>query len=177
MWIVVHQTYGSINHANVVIERLPGLTTVPQDVKDRYLGAFKFHRAFNHFNAVRVWGRVPLMMRPTSEFASASAITRAPIAEIYDSIAKDLEDAATLLPIRWPDSATPDDGRPTRGAANAMLADVYMNMSGAIVQENHWADAARAAKAVMGSKRYNPGPALPDLWLIQNQDRPRTHHP
>src|SRR5256885_10856469 len=53
-----------------------------------------FHRAFNHFNAVRVWGSVPLMMRPTSEFATATQITRAPIAEIYDSIARDLEDAA-----------------------------------------------------------------------------------
>src|SRR5256885_308161 len=172
LWRVWQQIYGAINQANVVIERLPGLTTVPQDVKDRYIGAFKFHRAFNHFNAVRVWGRVPLMMRPTSEFASASAITRAPIAEIYDSIAKDLEDAATLLPIRWPDSATPDDGRPTRGAANAMLADVYMNMSGAIVQANHWADAARAAKAVMDSKAYSLVPTFADLWLIKNKNGP-----
>src|SRR5437763_83798 len=87
LWRVWQQIYGAINQANVVIERIPRLTAVPQDVKDRYLGAFKFHRAFNHFNAVRVWGRVPLMMRPTSEFASATAITRAPIAEIYDSTA------------------------------------------------------------------------------------------
>jgi len=172
LWRVWQQIYGAINQANVVIERIPRLTTMPQDVKDRYLGAFKFHRAFNHFNAVRVWGRVPLMMRPTSEFASASVITRAPIAEIYDSIAQDLESAATLLPIRWPDSATPDDGRPTRGAANALLADVYMNMSGALVQENHWADAARAAKAVMDSKAYSLVPNFADLWLIKNKNGP-----
>src|SRR2546430_10349904 len=49
--------------------------------------------------------------------------------------------AAALLPLRWPGSSTPDDGRPTRGAAEAMLADVYMNMSGALVNQNHWADA------------------------------------
>src|SRR5437764_12031372 len=87
------------------------MTQVSQDVEDRYLGAVKFHRAFNHFNAVRVWGSVPLMMRPTTEFATATQITRAPIAEIYDSIARDLQDAAALLPLRWPDAATPDDGR------------------------------------------------------------------
>src|SRR5207249_4546811 len=90
LWRVWQQIYGAINQANVVIERIPQLTTLPQDVKDRYLGAFKFHRAFNHFNAVRVWGSVPLMMRPTAEFASATEITPAPIAEIYDSIAPDL---------------------------------------------------------------------------------------
>src|SRR2546421_12245304 len=145
---------------------------VSQSVRDRYLGAVKFHRAFNHFNAVRVWGSVPLMMPPTSEFPSASAITRAPIAEIYASIAQALEDAATLLPIRGPDSATPDDGRPTRGAANAMLADVYMNMSGAIVQENHWADAARAAKAVMDSKADSPGPNFADMWVLTTRNGP-----
>ena len=172
LWRVWQQIYGAINQANVVIERMPRLTTLPPDVQDRYLGAFKFHRAFNHFNAVRVWGSVPLMMRPTKEFASASAITRAPMAEIYDSIARDLEDAATLLPVRWPDSATPDDGRPTRGAANALLADVYMNMSGALVQENHWADAARAAKAVMDSKVYSLVPNFADLWLIKNKNGP-----
>src|SRR6266566_1793781 len=172
LWRVWQQIYGAINQANVVIERMPRLTTLPQDVQDRYLGAFKFHRAFNHFNAVRVWGSVPLMMRPTKEFASASAITRAPMAEIYDSIARDLEDAATLLPVRWPDAATPDDGRPTRGAANALLADVYLNMSGAIVQQNHWADAARAAKAVIDSKAYSLVPNFADLWLVNNKNGP-----
>ena len=172
LWRVWRQIYGAINQANVLIARIPQMTQVSQDVKDRYLGAFKFHRAFNQFNAVRVWGSVPLMMRPTTEFATATQITRAPIAEIYDSIALDLEDAATLLPLRWPDAATPDDGRPTRGAANAMLADVYLNMSGALVQENHWADAARAAKAVIDSKAYSLVLNFADLWLIKNKNGP-----
>ena len=172
LWRVWRQIYGAINQANVLIARIPQMTQVSQDVKDRYLGAFKFHRAFNHFNAVRVWGSVPLMMRPTTEFATATQITRAPIAEIYDSIARDLEDAATLLPLRWPDAATPDDGRPTRGAANAMLADAYLNMSGALVQENHWADAARAAKAVIDSKAYSLVLNFADLWLIKNKNGP-----
>jgi len=158
LWRVWRQIYGAINQANVLIVRIPQMDQVSQDVKDRYLGAVKFHRAFNHFNAVRVWGSVPLMMRPT--------------AEIYDSIARDLADAASLLPLRWPDAATPDDGRPTRGAANAMLADVYLNMSGAIVQQNHWAAAAAAAKAVIDSKAYSLVPNFADLWLIKNKNGP-----
>src|SRR5207248_9094883 len=81
-------------------------------------------------------------------------------------------DAAALLPLRWPGSSTPDDGRPTRGAAEAMLADVYLNMSGALVGENHWAEAARAAKAVMDSGGYGLVPTFADLWLIRNKNGP-----
>jgi starch-binding outer membrane protein, SusD/RagB family len=172
LWRVWRQIYGAISQANFLIERIPQMTNVPQAVKDRYLGAFKFHRAFNHFNAVRVWGSVPLMLTPTREFATATQITRAPIPEVYAAIAADLEEAATLLPLRWPDSATPDDGRPTRGAAYAMLADVYLNMSGAIVQQNRWADAARAAKAVMDGGQYSLVLNFADLWLIKNKNGP-----
>ena len=172
LWRVWRQIYGAINQANLIIARVPQMTQVSQAVKDRYLGAALFHRAFNHFNAVRVWGSVPLMLAPMTDFAQAAAVTRAPIADVYAAIVTDLEEAATLLPLRWPDSATPDDGRPTQGAALAMLADVYMNMSGVLVSQNHWADAAAAAKAVIDSNRYSLVPNFADLWLIRNKNGP-----
>src|SRR5881275_1027798 len=50
LWRVWRQIYGAISQANFLIARIPQMTTVTQDVKDRYLGAAKFHRAFNHFN-------------------------------------------------------------------------------------------------------------------------------
>src|SRR2546421_3847339 len=172
LWRVWRQIYGAISQANFLIARIPQMTTVTQDVKDRYLGAAKFHRAFNHFNAVRVWGSIPLMLTPVTDFSSVTQLTRASIHDVYAAIVADLQDAARLLPRRWPDSATPDDGRPTRGAANAMLADVFMNMSGALVNENHWADAAAAAKAVVDSGGYSLVPNFSDLWLIKNKNGP-----
>jgi starch-binding outer membrane protein, SusD/RagB family len=172
LWRVWQQIYGAIGQANFLIARIPKMTGVAEDVKDRYLGAAKFHRAFNHFNAARVWGSVPLVVAPVTDFSTVGQVGRAPITEVYDSIARDLEDAARLLPLRWPGSTTPDDGRPTRGAANAMLADVYMNMSGALVGENHWADAATAAQAVISSGQYILVPNFADLWLIRNKNGP-----
>ena len=176
LWRVWQQIYGGIGAANFLIQHIPQMTEVSQDVKNRYLGAAKFHRAFNYFNAVRVWGGVPLVMTPDTSLAAAESSAhntpRAPMPEVYDSIVKDLQDAATLLPLRWPGSATPDDGRPTRGAAEAMLADVYLNMSGALVGENHWTDAARAAKAVIDSGGYSLVPNFADLWLIKNKNGP-----
>src|SRR2546429_356078 len=105
LWRVWRQIYGAIGQANFLIARIPQMTSVSQDVKDRYLGATKFHRAFNHFNAVRVWGSVPLMLTPVTDFSSVGQATRAPIADVYAAIVADLQDAARLLPRRWPDSA------------------------------------------------------------------------
>ena len=172
LWRTWAQMYGAINQANLLIKAIPLMTAVPQDVKDRYLGAAKFHRALNHFNAVRVWGDVPLMTEPITDFAVANQVTRTPMKDVYTQIAADLEDAVRLLPVKWPDSATPDDGRPTRGAAGTMLADVYANMSGVIIQQNNWAKAAAAAKAVIDSKAYSLVPNFADLWLVKNKNGP-----
>jgi hypothetical protein len=171
MWRTWKQMYGAIGEANMLIDRIPS-TQVSQTVKDRYMGAALFHRALNHFNAVRVWGDVPLMLQPVTDFSVAGDVVRSPQKEVYAAIAKDLEDAAKLLPVKWPDSATPDDGRPTRGAAQTMLADVYANMSGEIIKENHWSQAAAAAKAVIDSKAYSLVPNFADLWLVNNKNGP-----
>src|SRR5215471_7319946 len=172
LWRTWNQMYGAINQANLLIQRIPGMTGVAQDVKDRYLGAAKFHRALNHFNAVRVWGDVPLMKEPITDFSVANNITRTPMADVYSFIAQDLEDAVKLLPVKWPDSTTPDDGRPTRGAAGTMLADVYANMSGVIINQNKWTQAAAAAKTVIDSKAYSLVPNFGDLWLVKNKNGP-----
>jgi len=172
LWRTWAQMYGAIGQANLLIQRIPEMQGVSQAVKDRYLGAAKFHRALNHFNAVRVWGDVPLMTQPITDFAAANDVKRTPQAEVYAAIAQDLEDAAKLLPVKWPDSATPDDGRPTRGAALTMLADVYANMSGEIIKQNKWSEAAAAAKAVIDSKAYSLVPNFADLWLVNNKNGP-----
>ncbi len=171
LWRTWNQMYGAIGQANLLIGAIPNMK-VTQDVKDKYMGAAKFHRALNHFNAVRVWGDIPLMKSPITDFAVANDIVRSPMAEVYASIAQDLEDAVKLLPVKWSDSATPDDGRPTRGAAGTMLADVYANMSGTIINQNKWANAAAAAKAVIDSKAYTLVPNFGDLWLVKNKNGP-----
>jgi hypothetical protein len=166
------QVYGAIGQANLIIDRVPTMTGVPQDVKDRYLGAAKFHRALNHFNAVRVWGDVPLQLKPVTDFSTATSTVRTPMADVYAAIVADLVDAVKLLPVKWPDSATPDDGRPTRGAAGTMLADVYANMSGEPLKLNKWAESAAAAQAVIDSKAYNLVSDFSQLWLVKNKNGP-----
>jgi len=68
---------------------MPPKNPLVHSVAVRYLGAAKFHRALNHFNALRVWGDVPPMMAPVTDFAGANSVVRAPIADVYAQIVAD----------------------------------------------------------------------------------------
>src|ERR1700738_3211371 len=48
LWRTWNQMYGAIGQANLLIARIPTMNGLPQPVKDRYLGAARFHRALNH---------------------------------------------------------------------------------------------------------------------------------
>src|ERR1043166_4920211 len=90
LWRTWNQMYGAIGRAHLLIQRIPTMTGVSQDLKDRYGGAAKSPRALNHFNAVRVWGDVPLMKEPITDFSVANNVTRTPMADVYAALARGL---------------------------------------------------------------------------------------
>lgn len=169
-WIrrVWQGAYGAINASNVLIARIPEIENLTEARRAQYLAAAKFWRALNYFNLVRVWGDVPLHTVPVTDVEEARATTRAPLADVYALIASDLEAGCKDLPTSWPEGP----GKPTRGAACAALADVYLNLSGEPLKQNRWADAARAAKAVMDLGVHRLRPSFADLWLIVNKTDP-----
>src|SRR6185436_17586141 len=48
----------------------------------------------------------------------------------------------------------------------------YANMSGTLINQNKWKEAAVAAKAVIDSKAYSLVPNFADLWLVKNKNGP-----
>lgn len=54
--------YIGINRANTVIDRVSG-GNLNETVKNRVVGEALFLRAWNYFNLVRAYGRVPLLHR------------------------------------------------------------------------------------------------------------------
>src|SRR5688572_20698612 len=113
-------SYRMINRANLVVNKAPGVQDNP-GLRDRLVGEAKFLRAWAYFELVSQWGEVPLY---TETITSASAFKgKSPVADIYNFIIADLTDAVQKLPVSYSAS---DNGRATKGAANALLGKVQM---------------------------------------------------
>ncbi len=87
--------YININTANGILEFGPG-ARMDEGKKAQLLAQAKFLRAFCYFYLVTTYGDVPLHL--TFNTAVEAADARSPIAEVYDAIIKDLQDAAAVLP-------------------------------------------------------------------------------
>lgn len=132
MWTNI---YRSIAKANVAIERA---NTIEMDViqKARFVAEAKFIRALNYFNLVRLFGDVPLIIKPIESPDEALAYKRVPKGTVYAQIIKDLTEAEIDLLVKYTGS---DIGRATSIAAKTLLGEVYMtqkNFSVAVTKLN-----------------------------------------
>lgn len=116
------QIYNGINRANVSIDNIPKVVG-NETVKTRLINEAKFIRALLYFQAVRLWGGVPIVLHePTSIKLESLKSRRETVDAVYAQIISDLN-AAEALPGTYPAS---DAGRATSGAAKAILAKVYL---------------------------------------------------
>jgi hypothetical protein len=121
--LVWKQIYNGINRANISIDNIPEIKSGDPVLKARLVNEAKFLRALLYYNAVRLWGDVPLVLHEVQELKTeALTADRTDKETVYAQIIDDLKDAQAL-----PDTyAGTDIGRPTSGAAYALLADVYL---------------------------------------------------
>lgn len=148
---VTHQPWGGwydiVTKSNTLIENLPGADNISETVKSQVIGEAKFLRALGYFTLVRLWGDVPLVLTAEQQVGLPA---RTPKAEIFEQIIRDATEAEAALPLEWP---TSEKGRAPKGAAQTLLADVYLWLSSA-EGENDWQLAADAAKRVIDSDVY-----------------------
>ncbi|OOV19297.1 RagB/SusD family nutrient uptake outer membrane protein [Flavobacterium sp. LM4] len=116
------QIYAGINRANVAIDNIPKVVGT-EEIKNRLILEAKFIRGLLYFQAVRLWGGVPIVLHePTSIQIESLKSKRATVDEVYAQIISDLKDAEGL-----PAAYTSTNlGRATSGAAKAILAKVYL---------------------------------------------------
>lgn len=111
--------YGEINRTNTAVSRVGSITGMDETRKNVRLSEAKFLRAYAYFHLVQQFGAVPM---PLKESTTASKeVTRIPAAEVYKQIVKDLTEAEAALP-----TVATDYGRATKGAAQFLLARVYL---------------------------------------------------
>ena len=151
------QRYAGIYRCNEGIYYL-GQVNLETGLKARYIGELKFLRAMFYFDLVRCFGGVPIIADKidfkNEELVNQVVYTRKTKDETYTQIENDLKDAANSLPLKY---GSADVGRATKGAAQGLLAKVYLYQS-------KWNDAFSMSGIVINSKQYNLLKNYADVW-------------
>ena len=114
--------YKAIFRCNQVLTYVPDIQFSNAADKDKVLAQAKFLRAFYYYNLAIMFDNVPLVLGISAPGDSPKQNTEA---EVFAQIVLDLNDAVKSLPEKWGDN---DLGRPTKGAALALLGKTYMQM-------------------------------------------------
>lgn len=135
--------YQAINRSNSVLDNVPNIPKMNEDVRKRILAEAHFLRAMAYFNLVRGWGPVPIKTKESADL-SAVAGAREPESKVYDLIVTDALAAEADLP----ESVGDQTGRASKYAAKMLLAQVYLTLE-------KWSDAAAKANDVIESGKYS----------------------
>ncbi len=115
--------YRTIHRANVVIEKGPSVTSVPEATRNRLIGEARFLRAWAYYELGSLFGGVPIYTEFVKSVEGAKA--RSTQKEVYDQAIADLKFAESALPATYPAAEL---GRATKAAAQTLLARVYLQM-------------------------------------------------
>ena len=142
MWIGY---YTFINKSNQVLKQIAEnkqiVATDSQKIQAE--AEAKFLRGYAYFNLVRFFGKIPLINKVLP--VDSLNVPQSTPAQIYAFIESDLKFAAANLPASWDPKFI---GRSTSGAANGILAKVYLT-------QQKWSQAMAAANAVMTNGQYD----------------------
>lgn len=159
---VWRQLYQSIANANAIIGNLKNAQNISEDALNEIEGQAKFIRAFSFFYLVRWFGEVQLTTFENQN--DVENLKQASLSEIYESIIQNLKDAEMKLPV-----AFAEKGRPTKGAAKALLAKVYLTMTGWPLEDSSKYALARDKAAEVMDGTYSLEPNFADLWKEENK--------
>jgi len=125
VWTSIYRLISRANESEEIISNIDyagnGST---ESLKQQHLGEVRFLRALAYFDATSLWGSVPLLNKPSSQFTEAD--DNPPLtdqATVETAMIADLEFAEENLPASYPPSEV---ARATSGAAKALLGRLYM---------------------------------------------------
>ncbi|MBC7830303.1 MAG: RagB/SusD family nutrient uptake outer membrane protein [Chitinophagaceae bacterium] len=146
--------YRVIAQANLVLEKVPGITPMDDAQKKKILGEAKFLRAWAYFYAVRLWGDIPIVTMPQTATSDDFFPSRAPVEDVYKLIVEDLQ-AAEAAGFLWMDAT----GRVSLAAVKSQLSKVYLTMAGFPLSKgaSHYKLASDKALEVITYANANPG--------------------
>ena len=130
----------AIERCNNIIEGIEAFGDTSKLEMRYMLGEAYFLRSFCYFEMVKLWGDVPARFTSISKDPSGLDIPKSDRTNVLKQIRIDLKKAAQLMP--WssecPGTAKNYTGRPSRGAAYALLARVDLAYAGKGVKPATW---------------------------------------
>lgn len=169
-----------VNRANAVIKNAPKVE-MDQALKNQYLGEAYFLRAWNYFNLVRNFGRIPLHTTTVETLSQTSQALADNLDQVYDLILGDCRTAAELMA----NGTKRRLGRVDRVAAEALAAKAYLYVASAKehgvmeyremkrnVEEMYDSARVYADKVVNGQTLYGFDPDLLSIYDVENPTGP-----
>ena len=148
--------YSGIAKSNQAVEAL-NIAAVDQTTKNQLLGEVRFIRAYYYFNLVRLFGKVPKVLRVPKDAQDANTDpafqTRASVDTIYNIIQQDLQFAVNNLPLRNKIGV----GHISKGTAQTLLAKTYL-------YQKNWQQVLALTQEVINSGQYSLVSDYSTIW-------------
>jgi starch-binding outer membrane protein, SusD/RagB family len=159
--------YQAISMANFAIANIPGIK-MNTALQKQLVGEAYFIRAYCYFLAARVWGDVPLLIKPVIDAKGDLKPSRSPRATVLAQVREDIESALSRVPAKFGTPAS-DRGRGALGVVRALKVDFLLWM--ARVENSGTVDlqqAATTAKAILDDPMYKLIPNFSDIFSVRN---------
>lgn len=159
-WGLWPSFWRTINYANTVLDRVPGMD-IDEAVKNRVTGEAYAIRAMVYFQLVNWFGGMPEITTTTE---TPMEIPRQSVESNYQLIEGDLTAAIELLPDKSDliSMNELDYGRLTKGAAQSLLVRAYL-------QQGKWTECATMAQEVISSGEYSLEANYMDIFSLSNE--------
>ena len=155
--------YKGIYRANLAIQNIPNIN-MNSGMKARLIAENKFLRAYFYFFLVRAYGNVPLITKPLTP--NQYQQTNSTPDSVYAQIVSDLKAASAALPLQSQYSSS-DVGRASKGAAQALLAKVYL-------YRQDYKNAEAYADSVISSGQYSLAPNYAHMFTLAGENNSGT---
>lgn len=160
--------YNNIRNINIFFSKIEG-APVDATFKNSSMGEMKFLRANLYANLIWRYGGVSIITK-VFELNDDFTVSRASYEECVDYIAKELDEAAALLPPDQPDSEL---GRASTNACKALKARVFLYAASIQNNPTHdrskWEAAAQASEALLNAG-YELNPDYQSVFLAYNKE-------
>ncbi|MGI8498851.1 MAG: RagB/SusD family nutrient uptake outer membrane protein [Gemmatimonadaceae bacterium] len=162
--------FTGVSRANVLLGALK-----PNSIRNQAIIEAEAHalRAFYYYELMDLFGNVPIV-----EDIDVKPRKNSTRAEVFAFVEKELLAARSALPLKW-DAA--NYGRLTQGAADAILASLYLNaevFSGTVTASGltkgpaRWQDAVTAADRILNSGQYSLASDWRSIFSPKNESSP-----